>query len=340
MAERQGAPRLSAVIFFLCLVVSRAFNPSSFLRGSSPSSSSLVPSPCLPPSTRHESLLNRVAGDARDGAGVVKQGQVARRRRGASLLMQVKVKAQGQGGGGILLSVCAYGPDCCQRVEKSLGGPDVLLENAKAIAESVPGVTVKGCACLGQCEKGPNLSVKLAGTLKKEVVNAVIEPEQVANILVRRCEKAVDKDVVRAVRLKTDAGVLWKRGDEKSLKESEGKLTEALSILEKKDGKRAKAQVYANRAGVRMGLGNLEGAEEDINASFSQGCEMRQPFERAGDLMKLKGDERSAQGLYSDAANLDSQRRVFVEKSTKTAVGQKTLFGLGPEKKYTPYDPA
>jgi len=254
-----------------------------------------------------------------------------RRRAGRSIL---GIKASGKAS--TQIAVCVYGPDCCKKTSDQLGGADVSLESVRSLAEGINGVTVRAAGCLGQCKDGPSISVKLPGTPKREVLKKFSDVKELEKVLAS-AKFRVDSGVVKALQLKTRGNkAAVKGGSKEALK----LYDEAITLLEKKKGtSRAKAGILSNRAGVKMALGDFDGAEQDINEAFKSDADLRQNFQRAGDFARLQQDEAQASSMYRDAGKADPQRKDMVEKGAKS-VGAKTMFGFGGPAPYKLYDPA
>ncbi|KAL4429988.1 hypothetical protein ABPG77_004358 [Micractinium sp. CCAP 211/92] len=147
---------------------------------------------------------------------------------------------------------------CTGKVCKRQGSPQVAKFGQDL---QLPLVEVQTCGCLGECGAGPNVAViPLDGTCPL-VVRHVGTPRRMAELLRDVCaQQEVDEALLQATELRL-AGNAAARGGQ--LARAERLYTQALELRPPA----GRHLLLSNRSGVKLEMGDAEGALADANAA-------------------------------------------------------------------------
>ncbi|CAD7703544.1 unnamed protein product [Ostreobium quekettii] len=138
---------------------------------------------------------------------------------------------------------------CINKTCKGQGSPGVL-QFAQDLCH--PDLDVNSCGCLGNCGNGPNMVILPA----EREVSHVGTPARMAEVLNMECGIQVSSDLVEATQCRQSGNVLARSG---KLKEAMDKYSEGIAL-----GVSSTLHLlYSNRSGVRLTLGDHEGAQAD-----------------------------------------------------------------------------
>lgn len=119
---------------------------------------------------------------------------------------------------------------------------------------------IETCGCLGICGNGPNMIVDPPGTQLSHVTS----PAKFVEVLDLICNIQVPDTFLKATELRLQGNAEARQGD---LHAAELAYTKGIDL----ELSRGKHTLYANRSGVRLTLGNAEGALEDAQAAVELG---------------------------------------------------------------------
>ncbi|KAL3151827.1 hypothetical protein ABBQ38_012794 [Trebouxia sp. C0009 RCD-2024] len=142
---------------------------------------------------------------------------------------------------------------CTNKTCKKQGCQQVI-QFAKDLA--LEEIEIETCGCLGICGNGPNMVVDPPGTQ----LSHVSSPAKFVEVLDLMCNIQVPANFLKATELRLQGNAEARGGD---LKAAEGVYSQALDL----DIPQGKHLLHANRAGVRLTLGDAAGALEDAQAA-------------------------------------------------------------------------
>ncbi|KAL4444073.1 hypothetical protein ABPG75_011810 [Micractinium tetrahymenae] len=147
---------------------------------------------------------------------------------------------------------------CTGKVCKRQGSPQV----AKFAQDlHLPLVEVQTCGCLGECGNGPNVAVIPLDGTRPLVLRHVSTARRMADLLREVCaQEAVDEALLKATELRLAGNAAARDGQ---LARAAELYTQGLE-LQPSAGRHL---LLSNRSGVRLEMGDAEGALDDANAA-------------------------------------------------------------------------
>ncbi|PSC75352.1 tetratricopeptide repeat 1 [Micractinium conductrix] len=146
---------------------------------------------------------------------------------------------------------------CTGKVCKKQGSPQI----AKFAQDlQLPQIEVQTCGCLSECGNGPNVAVIPLDGTRLLVLKHVGTPSRMADLLREVCGAPVDEVLLRATELRLAGNAAAVRG---RLAQAAELYSRGLA-LEPPTGRHL---LLSNRSGVRLELGDAEGALEDASAA-------------------------------------------------------------------------
>ncbi|EFN56786.1 hypothetical protein CHLNCDRAFT_59647 [Chlorella variabilis] len=146
---------------------------------------------------------------------------------------------------------------CTGKVCKKQGSPQIA-QFGKDLG--LQDVEVQTCGCLSGCGSGPNVAVIPLDGTQPLLLRHVGTPQRMADLLHDVCQQQVDAALLKATELRLAGNAAARGGD---LQRAAQLYTRGIEL----QAPAGRHLLLSNRSGVRLELGDAEGALQDANAA-------------------------------------------------------------------------